>query len=70
MRTCPLILLIAGGGVGRLMAASRTKFGRKRYLTADRVKEIKVLREAGTTVPEIMRQTKLSKASVYRALGA
>jgi DNA invertase Pin-like site-specific DNA recombinase len=52
------------------MAASRTEFGRKRYLTADRVKEIKVLREAGTTVPEIMRQTKLSKASVYRALGA
>jgi hypothetical protein len=27
-------------------------------------------RKAGKTVPEIMRQTDLSKASVYRALGA
>jgi DNA invertase Pin-like site-specific DNA recombinase len=46
------------------------KFGRKRELTPDRIEEIKSLREAGTTVPDIMRQMKLSKASVYRALNA
>jgi DNA invertase Pin-like site-specific DNA recombinase len=44
------------------------RFGRKRELTAYRVEEIRTLREAGTTVPEIMRRTKLSKASVHRAL--
>lgn len=44
------------------------KFGPKPQLTADRIGEIRKLREAGTTVPEIMRQTKLSKSSVYRAL--
>ena len=27
------------------------------------------LRHDGSTVPEIMRQTKLSKSSIYRALG-
>jgi DNA invertase Pin-like site-specific DNA recombinase len=46
------------------------KFGRKRELTPDKVEEIRTLREVGTTVPEIMRQTRLSKASVYRALSA
>jgi len=45
------------------------KFGRKREVTAEKIAEIKTLREAGITVPKIMRQTKLSKASVYRALG-
>ncbi|HAH66158.1 MAG TPA: hypothetical protein DCL72_11970 [Rhizobiales bacterium] len=30
----------------------------------------RTLREAGTTVPEIIRRTGLSKASVYRALAA
>jgi DNA invertase Pin-like site-specific DNA recombinase len=44
------------------------KFGRKLELTPDRVQEIRSLREAGSTVPEIMRRTELSKASVYRAL--
>lgn len=44
------------------------KFGRKSGLTRERVEEIKALRGAGTTVPEIRRQMKLSKASVYRAL--
>ena len=46
------------------------RFGRKPRLLPETVKEIRALREGGTTVPGIMRQTKLSKASVYRALGA
>ena len=33
------------------------------------IEKVKALRADGTTVPEIMRRTKLSKASVYRALG-
>jgi DNA invertase Pin-like site-specific DNA recombinase len=46
------------------------RFGRKSLLLPDTVKEIRTLREAGTTVPEIIRRTGLSKASVYRALAA
>jgi DNA invertase Pin-like site-specific DNA recombinase len=45
-----------------------TRFGPKPQLTAEVVKEIRKLRVDGTTVPEIMRQTRLSKSSVYRAL--
>src|SRR6478672_1598693 len=45
------------------------KFGRKRELTDDRVKEIITLREAGETVPAIIKRTGFSKASIYRALG-
>ena len=45
------------------------RFGRKPLLLPDKVREIRKLRKGGRTVPEIMRQTKLSKASVYRALG-
>jgi DNA invertase Pin-like site-specific DNA recombinase len=45
------------------------RFGRKPRLMPDIIERIHALREAGTTVPEIMRQTKLSKASIYRALG-
>src|SRR3990170_6465259 len=44
------------------------RFGRKSLLLPDTVQEIRTLREAGTTVPEIIRRTGLSKASVYRAL--
>ena len=44
------------------------KFGRKSLLLPEKVKNIRALREAGTTVPEIIRRTGLSKASVYRAL--
>jgi DNA invertase Pin-like site-specific DNA recombinase len=44
------------------------KFGRKRELTEDRVKEIRDLREAGETVPAIIKRTGFSKASIYRAL--
>jgi len=46
------------------------KFGRKRELTEDRVKEIRDLREAGETVPAIIKRTGFSKASVYGALGS
>ena len=45
------------------------RFGRKRRLVPERIEQIRDLRAAGTTVPEIIRQTGLSKASVYRALG-
>ena len=45
------------------------KFGRKRELTVDRVKEIRSLRESGETVPTIIQRTGFSKASIYRALG-
>ena len=45
------------------------KFGRKRELTDEAVAEVKALRAAGKTVPEIMREKGLSKSSVYRALG-
>ena len=44
------------------------KFGRKPVLTLPVVEAIRTLRADGTTVPEIMRRTSLSKASVYRAL--
>ena len=44
------------------------KFGRKREFTEDRVKEIRNLREAGETVPVIIKRTGFSKASIYRAL--
>lgn len=46
------------------------RFGRKPLLVPDTVKQVKKLRKAGKTVPEIMRLTQLSKASVYRALSA
>ena len=43
-------------------------FGRKLELTPEKVAEIKSLRQSGITVPDIMRHTSLSKATVYRAL--
>jgi DNA invertase Pin-like site-specific DNA recombinase len=46
------------------------RFGRKLELTPERVAEIRSLRQSGETVPEIMRQTNLSKATVYRALAS
>ena len=45
------------------------RFGRKPLLTEDVVVKVRALREKGTTVPEIIRRTGLSKASIYRALG-
>jgi len=50
--------------------AEGVRFGPKPLLTTDVVKKIKELRAHGATVPEIIRRTKLSKASVYRALSA
>ena len=47
----------------------RLAFGPKPILTLPMIEKIKALRGDGATVPEIMRRTKLSKASVYRALG-
>ena len=47
-----------------------TRFGRKPLLVVETVQQVRKLRKAGKTVPEIMRQTELSKASVYRALSA
>ena len=44
------------------------KFGRKRELTDETIAEVKSLREAGNTVPAIMREIGLSKSSIYRAL--
>lgn len=44
------------------------KLGRKLLLTEEMIAEIRELRKAGETVPEIMRRTRVSKASVYRAL--
>jgi DNA invertase Pin-like site-specific DNA recombinase len=44
------------------------KFGKKRELTDDRVKEIRALRESGETVPAIIKRTGFSKATIYRAL--
>ena len=44
------------------------KFGRKPILVPDTIKQVRKLRKSGKTVPEIMQQTSLSKASVYRAL--
>jgi DNA invertase Pin-like site-specific DNA recombinase len=44
------------------------QFGRRLELTPEKVAEIKALRQSGRTVPEIIRQTSLSKATVYRAL--
>ena len=46
------------------------KFGRKRELTDEKVREIRTLREVGETVPAIIKRTGFSKASVYRALNA
>jgi DNA invertase Pin-like site-specific DNA recombinase len=43
-------------------------FGRRLELTPKKIAEIKSLRQSGITVAGIMRQTKLSKATVYRAL--
>jgi len=46
------------------------RFGRKPILVTEVIQEVRKLRKAGKTVPEIIRHTSLSKASVYRALSA
>ena len=47
-----------------------TRFGRKPLLIPETIQQVRKLRKSGKTVPEIMRQTSLSKASIYRALSA
>ena len=57
----------------RWTASKRRKSGREVWSQAsvvpEKVEQIRELRAGGTTVPDIIRQTGLSKASVYRALG-
>ena len=48
--------------------AKGTKFGRKKQLTEETIHSIASMREGGMTIPQIMQDTGLSKASVYRAL--
>jgi hypothetical protein len=45
-------------------------FTAKPLLIPVTIQQVRKLRKAGKTVPEIMHQMALSKASVYRALGA
>jgi hypothetical protein len=62
----------AGAADGRIAKAKDRdeRFGRKPLLLPQTVEQIKVMRETGERVPTFMRQTGLSKASVYRALDA
>jgi DNA invertase Pin-like site-specific DNA recombinase len=55
-------------GINKAKAAG-VRFGPKPILTLPVIEKVKALREDVATVPEIMRRTKLSKASIYRALG-
>ena len=48
--------------------ADGVQFGRKRKATPERAHEVRTMREAGETVPAIMKTTGLSKATIYRAL--
>src|SRR5215471_15558485 len=50
--------------------AQGVRFGPKPILTMEVLQKVKELRAEGLTVAEIMRRTKLSKASIYRALAA
>ncbi|WP_336070819.1 recombinase family protein [Nitratireductor rhodophyticola] len=45
-----------------------TKFGRKAQVTPEVAADILAMRDGGALIPEIMKKTGLSKASVYRAL--
>ena len=49
--------------------ARGVKFGRTLQVTPEKAAEVKAMRET-MTVPEIIKTTGLSKASIYRALGA
>lgn len=45
-----------------------TKFGRKAQVTPEVAADILKMREGGDLIPDIMKKTGLSKASIYRAL--
>ena len=49
---------------------SGVRFGRRPILVPQMVRQVRKLRKGGKTVPDIMRLTGLSKASIYRALAA
>jgi DNA invertase Pin-like site-specific DNA recombinase len=55
-------------GINKAKAAG-VGFGPKPILTLPVIEKVKALRADGATVPEIMRRTKLSKASLYRTWG-
>jgi hypothetical protein len=55
-------------GINKAKTAG-VRFGPKPILTLPVIEKVKALRADGATVPEIIRRTKFSKASVYRALG-
>ena len=50
--------------------AKGVRFGRKASLTAQQVEELRQRRAAGVLIPQLMRSYGISKATVYRALGA
>lgn len=56
-------------GIARAKAEG-VRFGRKRDLTPEAIAEIVTMREAGSTVPAIMRAKGFSKATIYRGLAA
>jgi DNA invertase Pin-like site-specific DNA recombinase len=45
-----------------------TKFGRKAKLTPQQIDEIKLLKEKGVSVPELVKQFNVSKSSIHRAI--
>jgi DNA invertase Pin-like site-specific DNA recombinase len=45
-----------------------TKFGRKAKLTPQQIDEIKLLKEKGASVPELVKQFNVSKSSIHRAI--
>jgi DNA invertase Pin-like site-specific DNA recombinase len=55
-------------GINRAMERG-VRFGPKPILTGPVIETVKTRRKDGLTIPEIIRRTKLSKASIYRALG-
>lgn len=55
---------------GIAMAKSKgVQFGRKRALTDEQVQRLRELRSEGRQIADLMNEYKISKASVYRALG-
>lgn len=50
--------------------ANGVRFGRKRKATPEVALEVRSMRDDGKTVPEIMKATGLSKASIYRTLSS
>jgi hypothetical protein len=55
--------------MAKIRSRSSTKRVTRDVLTLPIIEKVKALRADGATVPEIMRRTKLSNASIYRALG-